>query len=246
MRMLTQLSLYSETSATPGKVQLLNHLGDDGLTCVNAARVSFGAKSEIWTKKDKKLLKYLIANKHTSVLEHNVLTFLFKVPLFVARQHMRHRTWSFNEISRRYTDKDLEFYSPLTFREQSKSNRQASIANSNFDPILDTTHGYTMDYNYRAAEAIRTHNADSLKLYTSMLNAGVCREQARIVLPQNLYTSYWGTVNLNNFIKFLNLRDHEGSQLEIQEVAKACKSLVTEIWPNIMELYNESKEIYAE
>ena len=77
-------------------------------------------------EKDKKLIRYLINHKHTSTLEHNVITFRFTVPLFVRSQHHRHRTWSYNEISRRYTEEDIKFYQPLKFRTQHKSNRQSS------------------------------------------------------------------------------------------------------------------------
>ena len=234
--------LYEDTTNTPGYVELLNHLGDDGLTCVNAARVSFNQKSVSLSEKDHRLLEYLLQNRHTSVFEHNVLTFSFKVPLFVARQHMRHRTWSFNEISRRYTKSDLQFYSPKHFRKQHKSNRQGSILTSIHDPVLDTIHGTFMDHNCKASKAVRTHVEDSLKLYEKMLKSGICKEQARMILPQNLYTQYWGTVNLNNFIKFIDLRDHDNAQQEIQELAKACKLLVKQIWPNIIELYEKNKE----
>ena len=98
-----------------GSVEYVQHMGDD-LTIVNAARVSFGKQKEVIDAKDKKLIKYLISNRHTSTLEHNVITFRFKVPLFVRGLHHRHRTWSYNEISRRYTAENLEFFAPLTFQ----------------------------------------------------------------------------------------------------------------------------------
>lgn len=234
--------LWEDTASIPGHVELLDYLGDDGLTCVNAARVSFNKKSSSLTPKDKKLLNYLLQHRHTSVFEHNIITFAFKVPLFVARQHMRHRTWSFNEISRRYTSSELEFYLPASFREQSKDNRQCSVSTSKHNPILETVHGKFLDWNCRADQAVKTHAKSSLELYEKMLKQGICREQARMVLPQNLYTQYWGTVNLNNFIKFIDLRDHEGAQKEMQETAKACKTLVNQIWPNIIELYERNKK----
>ena len=236
------IQLYQDVTSIPGYVELLDYMGDDGLTCVNAARVSFDQKSETLSKRDHNLLEYLLKNRHTSVFEHNVLTFSFKVPLFVARQHMRHRTWSFNEVSRRYTNRNLDFYLPEFFREQSESNRQGSLLTSTHDPVLDTIHGTFMDHHHKASEAVKLHVKDSLKLYDKMLKGGICKEQARIVLPQNLYTRYWGTVNLNNFIKFIALRDHEHAQKEIQEMAKACKSLVKQVWPNIIELYEKNKE----
>ena len=94
-----------------GFVELVDAVGDD-LTVVNSARVSFGKQKTRLTKKDKKLIKYLIEHRHTSTLEHCFVTFRVKVPLFVRSQHHRHRTWSYNEISRRYTDFDIEFYEP--------------------------------------------------------------------------------------------------------------------------------------
>ena len=86
-----------------GSVDYINHMGND-LTVVNSARVSFGVEKDKLDEKDKKLIKYLIKHNHTSTLEHCVITFRFTVPLFVRSQHHRHRTWSYNEISRRYTE----------------------------------------------------------------------------------------------------------------------------------------------
>ena len=108
-----------------GSVEYVQHMGDD-LTIVNAARVSFGKEKKEIDGKDKRLIKYLIRHRHTSTLEHNVVTFRFCVPLFVRSQHHRHRTWSYNEISRRYTDENLQFYEPKLFRTQHKSNRLAT------------------------------------------------------------------------------------------------------------------------
>ena len=112
-------------------VELIDHMGSD-TSIVNAARVSFGKQKEEVDDKDKKLIKYLIRHRHTSTLEHNSVTFRFCVPLFIRSQHHRHRTWSYNEISRRYTDVDIKFYQPEMFRTQHKSNRQAS----NIDNVL--------------------------------------------------------------------------------------------------------------
>ena len=111
-----------------GKIELVQHMGED-ITVVNSARVSFGVQKESLDSKDEKLIKYLVNHKHTSTLEHNIATFRIKVPLFVRSQHHRHRTWSYNEISRRYTDTNIEFYIPSAFRTQHKTNRQASNSN---------------------------------------------------------------------------------------------------------------------
>ena len=114
------ISLYGDGL---GSVTYVDHLGSD-LTIVNAARVSFGNEKSELDARDKRLINYLIRHRHTSTLEHNVITFKFVVPLFVRSQHHRHRTWSYNEISRRYTDKDLKFYEPKKFRTQHKSKRK--------------------------------------------------------------------------------------------------------------------------
>ena len=118
-----------------GKVQLIQHYGDDKMV-VNSARVSFGKHKEKLDEKDKKLIKYLIKNRHTSTLEHCGATFKFVVPLFIRIQHHRHRTWSYNEVSRRYTDENLQFYEPEAFRTQHKSNRQASNEEELINPEL--------------------------------------------------------------------------------------------------------------
>ena len=167
-------------------------------------------------------------------MEHNSVTFIFEVPMYVARQQMRHRTWAYNEISRRYTEVDMKFYSPLEFRTQHKSNRQASNAEVLINPIIDNDLP-----DFKASDLVRNHHVDSLRLFNRLTSEGVCREQARGVLPQNLYTRYYGTVNLSNLLKFIDLRMHEGAQWEIQEVAKACLRIATELWPVTVAAYKE-------
>jgi len=213
-----------------GSVEYVQHMGKD-ITVVNSARVSFGKHKEELDGRDKKLIKYLIKHRHTSTLEHNTITFRFTVPLFVRSQHHRHRTWSYNEISRRYTEVDINFYEPEMFRTQHKSNRQAS-SDELINPEIEwdkTT----------AKQLVHAHHKKSLRLFDDLLAAGVCREQARGVLPQNLYTHYYGTVNLNNLLKFIDLRIHEGAQWEIQEMAKACLDIATEVWPFTVGAYRE-------
>jgi thymidylate synthase (FAD) len=223
-----------------GSVDYVQHMGDD-LTVVNAARVSFGAHRDELDERDKKLIKYLVEHRHTSTMEHNVVTLRFTVPLFVRAQHHRHRTWSFNEISRRYTDENFRFYSPKEFRTQHKSNRQASNAEDLIDPGIDqfdfchdaNTNG-PVNRRLKASEAVEAHNRLSLQLYNKLLQSGVCREQARGVLPQNMYTEYYGTIDLHNLIRFIELRSHEGAQWEIQRVAGACLEIAAELWPEVL------------
>ena len=231
MSLTSKIELYGDEI---GKVEYVEHMGSD-LSIVNSARVSFGKHKDKLDGKDKKLIKYLIKHRHTSTLEHCLVTFRFKVPLFIRSQHHRHRTWSYNEISRRYTEENLQFYEPKTFRTQHKSNRQASNVDE-LDPIM----GYFEDGgpNY-ASSMVRKHHRNSVCLYNDLMSKGVCREQARGVLPQNLYTEYYGTVNLNNLIKFIELRTHDGAQWEIQQVARACLSIVENLWPVAVSSYRE-------
>ena len=230
-QLINKKVLYNDTI---GCVEYVQHMGND-LTIVNAARVSFGVEKDEVDERDKKLIRYLVKNRHTSTLEHNVVTFKFTVPLFVRGQHHRHRTWSYNEISRRYTDLNIQFYEPASFRTQHKSNRQASNEDQTINPEMEfdkTT----------AFQLVQNHHKKSLDLFNRLIDAGVCREQARGVLPQNLYTEYYGTVNLSNLIKFINLRDDSHAQWEIQKVAQACKEIATELWPVAMQTYNELKK----
>ena len=187
-----------------GRVEYVEHMGTD-LSVVNCARVSFGKHQEELNEKDKKLIRYLIKHRHTSTLEHNVITYRFVVPPYVRSQHHRHRTWSYNEISRRYTDVNLRFYEPQEFRTQHKSNRQASNAEELINPVMPRYQRFSINQ-LKVSDLVHAHHAHSLRLYNEMMEAGVCREQARGILPQNMYTEYYGTVNLNNLLKFIDLR----------------------------------------
>ena len=220
-----------------GQVDYVSHMGND-LTVVNSARVSFGVQREVLNEKDEKLINYLIKHKHTSTLEHCAITFRFSVPLFIRSQHHRHRTWSYNEISRRYTDVNIQFYEPQTFRTQHKSNRQASNVDQELDPCV---FAYEDGGRVYASNLVQAHHRRSLELYNDLLKSGVCREQARGILPQNLYTEYYGTVNLSNLLKFVDLRTHDGAQWEIQRVAEACLEIAHDLFPITVDAYQKIK-----
>jgi len=224
-----------------GRIDYISHMGSD-LTVVNSARVSFGVERDELDQRDRKLIKYLIRHKHTSTLEHCVVTFKFTVPLFVRSQHHRHRTWSYNEISRRYTDKDLQFYLPKEFRTQHKSNRQASNENELIDPVI--IHDWS-DYGYgiKASQILKLQTNRALDTYRDLMSNGVCREQARMILPQNLYTEYYGTTNLSNLLKFIDLRTHSGAQWEIQKTAEACLEIATDLFPITVSSYKELRGV---
>lgn len=226
------LDLYDDQI---GRVSYVDHMGSD-LTIVNSARVSFGNTRDELNDRDKRLVKYLVKHKHTSTFEHNVVTFKFVVPLFIRSQHHRHRTWSYNEISRRYTDKGMEFYLPRKFRTQHESNRQASNPEGLIDPQVYPTLSLI-----RASELLEARTMDCLDTFNNLIDAGVCREQARMILPQNLYTEYYGTCNLSNLLKFIDLRTHEGAQWEIQKVAEACLEIASDLWPVAVGSYRDIK-----
>lgn len=213
-----------------GWVGLIDTLGTE-TTIVNAARVSFGKIKKQMEERDVGLLNYLIENHHTSPLEHIVFTFSIHCPLFIRGQWHRHRTWSYNEISRRYTEIDMQFYTPEKLRRQAETNRQASVDDPDFQDA-------------KLVELIRKQNEDSLKLYNDLLDAGVCREQARGVLPQNMMVTFWGTVDLNNLLHFLELRDSDHAQWEIREYAKAIKKLIKPIVPHVAAYYESKGQVW--
>lgn len=205
-----------------GGVALIQYMGDD-LTIVNSARASLGEFSTEMGDREKRLSNFLIREGHTSTTEHNVLTFWIKVPMYVARQQMRHRTFSYNEISRRYTSEKIEFFLPSEMRMQDTKNRQASL-DETFNPIV----GEGMD----CVKAIKDHTLESVYLYEEMIEKGVAREQARMILPQNLYTTYWATGSLHNWMNsFVAKRDHIDAQWEIKLLAQEISRQIREVFP---------------
>lgn len=213
-----------------GFVELIDWLGSD-LTIVNSARVSFGKRKTELTDGDTKLIKYLAQHKHWSPFRHVQLQFHCKVPEFVARQWYKHvvgiaysegmaidHAW--NEISMRYVDaSEFNFYAPDGFRKQSENNRQAST-----DELVDDP-GETLKHRYEA------HAKASFQLYEEMVLAGVAKEQARGVLPLNIYTEFYWTASLQAVVNFIKLRKHEGAQFEIRAYANAIEQHVKTVVP---------------
>jgi len=212
-----------------GEVSLIDYMGDDA-RAAQAARVSFLRDEDIVmgevSEKDRKLISFLIAEQHTSPFEHSTITFRVKVPLYIRAQVMRHRTFSYNEASRRYTSECIEFHIPKELRQQAKKNLQCST-----DDIVDL--------NDKMVKAMRDHTDSAYRTYQMMLDCGVAREQARAVLPQNMYTTFYMTGSLHNYIKFLKLRLHPHAQPEIQELARAMKDMLSDIFPFTMEAVEE-------
>lgn len=202
-----------------GVVSLVDFMGND-LSVVNAARVSFGKRADLLNKKDKVLIKYLAENRHTSPFEHVTFTFHIKCPLFIARQWHRHRTWSYNEVSRRYTSENIEFFVPTKLRLQDNTNNFQGSA------------GLLSEVEAEILSVSMVNNCkQSVGLYEEMLDRGVAREQARMILPQNMYTEFYATVNLWNLAHFLELRMDEHAQLEIQQYAGTLYEIAKDVAP---------------
>lgn len=211
-----------------GWVAMIRHSGEE-VDIVNSARVSFGKLRTEMNDNDRKLLKFLIREKHFAPLEHITFSFLIHCPLFVRGQWHRSRTWSYNEISRRYTEVDMEIYSPVDFRRQSTDNKQASI---DADFISDNEKTAAIDI-------FNNVKKTSLEAYEKLLELGVCREQARSVLPQGMMTTFYGTVNLRNLLHFLSLRMDSHAQWEIRQYANAIHDMLKPLYPNVMEAFDE-------
>lgn len=211
-----------------GFVSLVSSMGNDS-SVVNAARVSLNNDStEPDITRDRKLIDYLLRNGHTSPFEHVVFTFHVKCPMFVRSQWMRHRTWSFNEVSRRYTSEDIDFYIPSELRRQAESNLQASTD----EIITEIISGETV------SQSLSSITYGAVEYYHLLLDIGVAREQARMVLPQNMYTRFYATVDLHNLLHFIKLRDSEHAQFEMREYASSVRKLITEIVPITMDVWS--------
>lgn len=213
-----------------GFVELIDHLGSD-LTVVNSARVSFGKRKTDMDEADKKLVRYLAKHKHWSPFRHVQLQFHCKVPEFVARQWYKHvvgiaytdsatvdHAW--NEISLRYVDAgDFDYYTPQGFRTQSESNKQAS------------TNDHVADADGALEKAYKEQSDNAFKLYNELVEKGVAKEQARGLLPLNIYTEFYWTVSLQALVNFIHLRKHAGAQYEIREYAEALEKLTQQVVP---------------
>jgi thymidylate synthase (FAD) len=202
-----------------GFVQLVDYMGDDK-SAVKAARVSYGGETST-EEKDKKLINYLLKHGHFSPFEHISFTFHVKAPIFVVRQWFRHRIgMSPNEISRRYTSKQAdEFYLPDHIRIQDTKNKQGSFKTTD------------KELTEKAINKINKIYDETYSVYQELLDMGVAREMARIVLPVGQYTEFYLTTNARALMHFLNLRADSHAQWEIQEYAKAMANIFEKICP---------------
>ena len=207
------------------EVTYIDHMGSD-LSVVNAARVSFGKKSEwhqriytgepnILKTKDAKLINYLAKHNHKSPFNHAFATFHVKAPIFVARQLVKHEYMPWNEISRRYVDEEPEFYQPDVWRGRSEDKKQGS------DGVINDIR-----------PSVATNMVEDCRQnYNYLLAKGVAPEQARMVLPQSMMTEWYWSGSLFAFAKMCKLRMKSDTQEETQYVAGKIASTMADIYP---------------
>ena len=158
-----------------------------------------------------------------------------------------HRMQNLNEVSARYTQLPNEFYIPNSWRPQDTKNKQGSIVTDNWNPVVYKVHdtssstGKSVSMDVTATEALIKHCDDSYQLYEQMLEAGIAREMARMVLPVNIYTEIYCCWDLKNLIHFIGLRDDSHAQAEIQEYGRAIKAIAKELFPWTIEAYEKYK-----
>ena len=220
-----------------GYIEVVDVLGDD-LTPVNAARVSFGGRSKTFEDKDRRLSKFLIKHKHFSPFRHQHVMMIIKAPEFVMRQWYKHvvgiettsthptKDHAWNEISGRYIPVK-EYYIPEVWRKQSEDNKQAS------EGELDDLHQKRMNHLYDR------YLKDVERVYDTMVQTGMAKEQARIVLPLSQYTLVWWTASFQSIMNFIELRDEKTAQVEIQEYARVLKGIMLEVFPETTKIWSE-------
>lgn len=200
------------------KVELIESAGGD-LSIVNSARVSFNKSQDTLEEKDNKLISYLAKHRHDTPFRHNFIQLRCEVPLFLARQLMKHQaglTW--NEESRRYIDYAPAFYVPRAWRERpDKSIKQGS--------------GKRHKYSPKWHRVVSDHVEEAIELYKWMLEDGVAPEMARMVLPQNMMVNFIWSGNLLAFHHVYALRSGEGAQEEAKEFAELLKQAIEPAFP---------------
>ena len=194
-------------------VELIDHMGSD-LSIVNAARVSFAKLHEEFDEKsDTRLINYLAKHNHWSPFGHASMQFHIKAPVFVARQLVKHQiglTW--NEVSRRYVDTEVEFYEPTEWRLAAENKKQGSTEE-------------TVDYNISPAHKF------AKQCYENMLSLGIAPEMARMVLPQSMMTEWYWSGTLYAFARVCNLRCKPDAQKETQNVGWGIDKPARKLFP---------------
>lgn len=215
------------------KAEYISHMGSD-LTVVNAARVSFDKESYGYTvveadgtltktvlDLDAALIRYLAKHGHFTPFTHCMITLRETVPIFVARQRFKHTIgFTYNEVSRRYVDSPPQFFHPEGWRKRAPNKKQGSL-----DEYVDL-----IDFDCRLTRPERLEEI-ALETYNELLRLGVAPEQARMVLPQSMYTSYYVTGSLAAFARAYLLRSDDSAQLEIRELADQWAKIIKPLFP---------------
>lgn len=212
-----------------GYVKLLEVMGSDE-TIVNSARISYDRRGQ---SEDRALIRYLLSHRHTSPFEMGVLRFEVKMPIFVARQWIRHRTASLNEMSARYTELPDEMFVPQEIALQSEDNKQGREYNLH-------------DHQKILMLLIERTNTEAYEAYKILLKNNVARELARGVLPVNIYTKFIWKMDLHNLMHFLDLRLDPHAQQEIRDYAEVIEKFVVWHFPLCYEAFVDYvKESYT-
>lgn len=211
-----------------GHLILAHHSGSDS-DIEDAARISYdGHEKKRTPEQNRNLLRYLMQNNHSTPFEMAQYKFKVRAPIFVARQWMRHRTFSYNEISYRYTEPpEMAFYEPEKFRLQDLDNKQQSLENAT---LTGSNHKEAVCHFNNAIK-------QCVESYEKMMQLGVAREQARAVLPVGVYTDFYVSGSLRNWFHFCKLRNHSHAQSEIRDYAKAIEDCIAERNPVSYDAY---------
>lgn len=219
-----------------GFIEIIDSLGND-LTVANSARVSFGKRKDKYDKSDERLVTYLAKHKHFSPFRHLVVQFHIKAPEFVMRQWYKHvvgiettssyptKDHAWNEISGRYVPVE-EYYVPSIWRQQSEDNKQASAGE--------------IDAQEEAAEKYRNALQVINYSYKSLLDIGVSKEQARVLLPLAAYTEVYWTASFQAIMNFIELRDEPTAQWEIRQYAQTLKRIMFDIYPKTVNIWSKT------
>ena len=213
------------------KAEYVDHLGTD-LTVVNSARVSFD-KESCWNGfgnlplKDEKLIRYLANHGHWTPFSHAMITVRETVPIFVARQRFKHMVgFAYNEVSRRYVDDEPEFYVPEVWRSRPEGSVKQGSGQEEVSMIT-----FPDKFTKNTRWAVKHFNDSAYELYRAMIESGVAPEQARMVLPQSMYTSYYVTGSLAAFARAYRQRIDPHAQVEIQELAVQWDEIIRPLFP---------------
>ena len=203
-----------------GFVRLDDAMASD-LSVVNGARVSFARHKTEMDESDEGLIRFLMRERHASPFEHSVFRFHVRAPLFVAREWFRHRFSSFNEFSMRYAKATDDFYVPEPEDMRSQVGKPGAYSFEPVEPELAET----------AREELRSVYEEAYSTYTRLVDLGIARELARLVMPMGAYTEFYWTVNARSLMNFVSLRAAESAQREIRRYAEACERFFAEKMP---------------